>query len=96
MKGNGKFYKALYLLDQGKYDEGLELLKKAFEQEENLYEKLEIKSCMMEVLYEMEEYEKVRECIDYIIQNTDTDEYDDCRPLEIAEEIQRKMNEMGR
>lgn len=29
MKGNGKFYKALHLLDQGKYDEGLELLEKA-------------------------------------------------------------------
>lgn len=91
---NRKFNKALYLLDQGKYDEGLELLETAFEQEDNLLWKLEIKCCMMEVLYEMEEYEKVRECIDFILQNTD--EYDDSRPREFAEDILEEMNQAGR
>lgn len=90
---NAKFNKALYLLDQGKYDEGLEYLETAFEQERNLYWKLEIKSCMMEVFYEMEEYEKVRECMDFIFQNTD--EYDDFLPRKIAKEILEEMDKAG-
>lgn len=90
---NIKFSKALFYLDKGKYEEGLELLYKAFEEEDNIYEKLEIKSCMMEVLYEMEEYEKVKECMKYIFQHTS--EYDDSRPREIAKEIREEMIEKG-
>lgn len=90
---NNKFNKALFYLDKGKYEEGLELLEKAFEEEENIYEKLEIKSCMMEVFYEMEEYEKVNKCMEYIFQHTS--EYDDSRPREIAEEIKEEMIEEG-
>ena len=48
----------------------------------------------MEVLYEMEEFDKVRECIDFILQNTD--EYDDSRPREFAEDILEEMNQAGR
>lgn len=92
-KMNIKFNKALFYLDKGKYEEGLELLYKAFEEEDNIYEKLEIKSCMMEVLYEMEEYEKVKECMEYIFQHTS--EYDDSRPREIAKEIREEMIEKG-
>lgn len=92
-KMNIKFNKALFYLDKGKYEEGLELLYKAFEEEDNIYEKLEIKSCIMEVLYEMEEYEKVKECMEYIFQHTS--EYDDSRPREIAEEIREEMIEKG-
>lgn len=65
---NNKFNKALFYLDKGKYEEGLELLYKAFEEEDNIYEKLEIKSCMMEVLYEMEEYENIKKSMEYIIE----------------------------
>lgn len=86
---NIKFNKALFILDKGKYEEGLKLLEKAFEEEENLYERLEIKSCMMEVLYEMKKYEEVRKCIKYILQNTS--EYDDWRAREIAIELKKEM-----
>lgn len=88
---NIKFNKALYLLDKGKYNEGLELLKTAFEEEKNLYERLEIKSCMMEVLYEMEEYEKVKQCIQYILEHTN--EEDDSRARQIAIEIGEELKE---
>lgn len=46
---NQKFNKALYFLDKGKYNDGLELLKAAFDEVDNIYEKLNIKSCTMEV-----------------------------------------------
>lgn len=58
---NQKFNKALYLLDKGKYNDGLELLKAAFDEVDNTYEKLEIKSCTMEVYYELKEFEKTKE-----------------------------------
>lgn len=90
---NNKFSKALFYLDKGKYEEGLDLLEKAFEEDENIYEKLEIKSCMMEVFYEMEEYEKVNKCMEYIFEHTS--EYDDSRPREIAKEIKEEMIENG-
>lgn len=64
---NQKFNKALYLLDKGKYNDGLELLKAAFDEVDNTYEKLEIKSCTMEVYYELKEFEKAKECIKYIL-----------------------------
>ena len=86
---NQKFNKALYLLDKGKYNEGLELLKVAFDEVDNKFEKLEIKSCTMEVYYELEEFEKVKECIKYILNNTS--EYDDSAPRETALEIAEEM-----
>ncbi len=86
---NPKFNKALYCLDKGKCNEGLELLKAAFDEVDNKLEKLEIKSCTMEVYYELEEFEKVKECIKYIINNTS--EYDDSAPRETALEIAEEM-----
>lgn len=86
---NPKFNKALYFLDKGKYNDGLELLKSAFDEAENIYEKLEIKSCTMEVYYELEEFEKAKECIKYILNNTS--EYDDSAPRETALEIAEEM-----
>ncbi|MDE7322250.1 MAG: hypothetical protein K2N73_05875 [Lachnospiraceae bacterium] len=86
---NQKFNKALYLLDKGRYDEGLGLLKAAFDEVDNIFEKLEIKACIMEVFYELEEFEKTKECIKYIIDNTSEDDESDPREtaLEIAEEM---------
>ncbi len=57
---NQKFNKALYLLDKGKYNDGLELLKAAFDEVDNTYEKLEIKSCTMEVYYELKNLKRQR------------------------------------
>lgn len=87
---NQKFNKALYLLDKGEYDKAMELLKAAFDEVDNIYEKLEIKSCIMEAHYELEEFEKTKECIKFILNNTS--EYDDSEPRETALEI---ANEMG-
>ena len=46
---NQKFYKALYLLDLGKYQEGEGLIRQAIEETQNLYEKCRwqpvIRSC---------------------------------------------------
>lgn len=86
---NQKFNKVLYLLDKEKYNDGLKLLKAAFDEVENIYEKLEIKSCTMEVYYELKEFEKARECIKYILNNTS--ENDDSAPRETALEIAEEM-----
>ena len=77
-------------MDKGEYDRAIELLKEAFDEVDNIYEKLEIKSCTMEAYYELKEYEKTKECIMFIINNTS--EYDDSEPRETALEI---ANEMG-
>ncbi len=87
---NQKFNKALYLLDKEEYDRAIVLLKEAFDEAESIYEKLEIQSCTMEVYYELEELEKTKECIRFIMENTSED--DDSEPREIAMEI---ANEMG-
>lgn len=86
---NQKFNKALYLLDKGKYDKAIELLKTAFDEVDNIYEKLEIKACTMEVYYELEDIEKTKECIKFIIDSTSEN---DSNPREIALEI---ANEIG-
>lgn len=86
---NQKFNKALYLLDMGKYDRAIELLKTAFDEVNNIYEKLEIKACTMEVYYELEDFEKTKECIKFIIDNATEDNGSNAREtaLEIANEI---------
>lgn len=90
-KMNIKFNKALFMLDKGKYEEGLELLEKAFEEEENIYTRLEIKSCMMEVFYEIGEIEKASKCMDFIFQHTS--EEDDSRAREIAIKIREEIKD---
>ena len=86
---NQKFNKALYLLDMGKYDRAIELLKTAFDEVNNIYEKLEIKACTMEVYYELEDFEKTKECIKFIIDNATEDNGSNAREtaLEIANDI---------
>lgn len=87
---NQKFNKALYLLDKGKFDRAIELLITAFDETDNMYEKLEIKACTMEVYYELEQLEQVKECIKYIMDNTS--EYDDSNPRETALEIAQEID----
>lgn len=87
---NQKFNKALYLLDKGKFDRAIELLITAFDETYNMYEKLEIKACTMEVYYELEQLEQVKECIKYIMDNTS--EYDDSNPRETALEIAQEID----
>lgn len=87
---NQKFNKALYLLDKGKFDRAIELLITAFDETDNMYEKLEIKACTMEVYYELEKLEQVKECIKYIMDNTS--EYDDSNPRETALEIAQEID----
>lgn len=88
---NIKFNKALYLLDKGKREEGLKLLQTSFEEAVNSYEQLEIKTCMMEVLYELKEYEKVQECIEYILECTSEAQHS--RARKIAMEIRKELQE---
>lgn len=93
---NKNFFKALFLLDKGEYDSGEELLKRAISECDNQVELIGMKACYAELLCELERYDEALECADYIIDNAQFAEENDCtEELETAEEIKTAIENSG-
>lgn len=85
---NIKFNKALFLLDQGRYNEGEECLLQAFKESRNKQEMIQIRSCYLELLYKQKRFDEAKECIDFILENTAIDENSKERKVAV------KLNEL--
>lgn len=88
---NTKFMKALYQLDQGKYEEAESNIKSALSETTNMYELLEINSCYAELLYELERYEEAMSCVNYILNNGE--EFEGSTAYDTALEIKSNIEE---
>lgn len=88
---NAKFMKALYQLDQGKYTEAEENIRKAIAETTSPYELSEIYSCYAEVLFDMERYDDAMNCVDQILNNEDMDNE---QAISTALEIKERISEL--
>lgn len=88
---NVSFNKALYQLDNGKYEEAEKNICKAIDECTNKLELLQIKCCYAELLYDLDRYNEAMECVTYILDNTD--EYDEGFERQTALELKSLIEE---
>jgi len=91
VKMNVNFNKALYQLDNGKYEEAEKNICKAIDECNNKLELLQIKCCYAELLYDLDRYDDAMECVTYVLDNTD--EFDEGFERQTALEIKNLIEE---